>query len=360
MKRRSFLKKAGAGAAAALAATAVGAPAVHAGDRKIHWTAASAWGPNLQIFHDGIEMFCQKVKVMSRGQLEITIEPEARLKSASDIFQDVSQGRIQMGSGTPFYWSDNSAAFNWFGGIPFGMNAQMFNAWLYQGNGLKLMEELYGRYNLLPRVVGNTGIQMGGWFQKEIQTIEDFKEIKMRLPPLAGKVLSAFGVTAVPVPGALLPSALESGALDAAEFASPVHDFGLGLHKLAKFYYTPGWHEPGTPLDLFFYKKAYDSLPDHLKHIVDEVAASVNVRVLARFDGMNSDILNKMVRESGVALRIFPPPVLAQIKKRAFTVVENEANKDPLILKIHRDYRSFQSKTTVWGRMGEKLYWEML
>ncbi len=360
MERRSFLKKAGAGTAAAAAALTVGAPAVIASPKKIRWQATSFWNPKVRIMFDGIKIFCKNVKEMSDGQLEIKLFGGGELVPPFGAFDAVSKGTVQMGTGSPYFWAGKSTAFNWFGSIPFGMNAQSINAWFYEGNGQALMTELYDQFDLVPRVVGNSGVQMGGWYRKKINSLEDFKGLKMRIGSIAGKVMSEMGVTTVMVPPAEIFPSLERGVVDAAEFVGPVHDILLGLYKVAKYYYTPGWHEPGPVLDVFFNKKAYNDLPVHLQRILDIAAADINIKTLAAFDAQSGAALDKLVRDHQVDVQVYPDDVMKKIKEISTRVIEEEAQKDPFALKVHQDYKAFQAKTAVWGNMSEKVYWNTM
>lgn len=359
MERRTFLKKAGIGTAAAATALAVGAPAV-IGSTKVQWQATSFWGSKIKIMFDGITQFCQNVKEMSDGQFEIKLYGGGELVPPFGTFDAVSKGTIQMGSGSPYFWAGKSTAFNWFGSIPFGMNAQSINAWFYAGNGQALMNELYDKFDLVPRVVGNSGVQMGGWYSKKINSLEDFKGLKMRIGSIAGTVLSKMGVTTVMMPPAEIFPALERGVVDAAEFVGPVHDILLGLYKVAKYYYTPGWHEPGPVLDVFFNKKAYNDLPVHFQKILDIAAADINIKTLAAFDAQSGAALDTLVKEHGVNVEVYPADVMAKIKEISKQVIDEEAQKDPFAAKVHADYKAFQAKTAVWGNMSEKVYWNTM
>lgn len=360
MERRTFLKQATLGTAAVAASLTVGAPAVIASAKKYRWTATSFWNPKIKIMFDGIKDFCQNVKEMSDGQLEIKLYGGGELVPPFGAFDAVSQGTVQMGTGSPYFWAGKSTAFNWFGSIPFGMNAQSINAWFYEGNGMSLMTELYDQFNLVPRVVGNSGVQMGGWYRKKINSIDDFKGLKMRIGSIAGKVLSEVGVTTVMLPPAEIFPSLERGVVDAAEFVGPVHDILLGLYKVAPYYYTPGWHEPGPVLDIFFNKKAYGELPPHLQKILDVAAADINIKTLAAFDAQSGVALDKLVKDHGVQVEIYPDDVMEKLKAVSKEVVEAEAKKDPFATKVNEDYKAFQAKTGVWGKMSEKVYWNTM
>jgi TRAP-type mannitol/chloroaromatic compound transport system substrate-binding protein len=360
MKRRTFLKQAGVGTAVAATSLSIGAPAVIASDKKIRWQATSFWNPKVRIMFDGIKQFCENVKEMSDGQLEIKLYGGGELVPPFGAFDAVAKGTVQMGTGSPYFWAGKSTAFNWFGSIPFGMNAQSINAWFYEGNGMTLMTELYDRFDLVPRIVGNSGVQMGGWYRKKMNSLADFKGLKMRIGSIAGKVLSEVGVTTVMMPPAEIFPSLERGVVDAAEFVGPVHDILLGLYKVAKYYYTPGWHEPGPVLDIFFNKKAYTELPKHLQRILDIAAADINIRTLAAFDNQSGAALDKLVKEHGVQVQVYPDDVMQKLKAISKEVIEAEAQKDPFAAKVHADYIAFKAKTAVWGKMSEKVYWNTM
>ncbi len=360
MERRTFLKKAGIGTAAAAASLTVGAPAVMASGKKIRWQATTFWNPKVRIMFDGVRQFCENVKQMSDGQLEIKLYGGGELVPPFGAFDAVSKGTVQMGTGSPYFWAGKSTAFNWFGSIPFGMNAQSINAWFYEGNGLSLMTELYDQFNLVPKIIGNSGVQMGGWYRKKINSVDDFKGLKMRIGSIAGKVMSKVGVATVMMPPAEIFPSLERGVVDAAEFVGPVHDILLGLYKVAKYYYTPGWHEPGPVLDMFFNKKAYMDLPPHLQKILDIAAADINIKTLAKFDAQSAAALDTLVKEHGVNVEVYPEDVMKKMKEIAKDVVEEEAGKDPFALKVHKDYKAFQAQTAIWGNMSEKVYWNTM
>lgn len=360
MERREFLKTAGVGTVAAAASLTIGAPAVIASTKKIRWKATSFWNPKVRIMFDTIKDFCKNVEEMSDGQLEIKLYGGGELVPPGGAFDAVSKGTMQMGTGSPYFWAGKSTAFNWFGSIPFGMNAQTINAWFYEGNGMKLMTELYDQFNLVPRVVGNSGMQMGGWYNKKINSLEDFKGLKMRIGSIAGKVMQQVGVTTVFLPPSEIFPSLERGVVDAAEFVGPVHDILLGLYKVAPYYYTPGWHEPGPVLEVFFNKQAYNELPKHLQRILDVAAADINVRALAAFDARSGVALNTLVNEHNVKVEVYPADIIAKLKEISRDVIAEEAKKDPFAQKVHDDYMAFKKETSVWGKMSEKVYWNTM
>ncbi len=359
MERRTFLKQAGITTATAAAAITVGAPAVIASP-KIQWTATSFWNPKIKIMFDMAKAFCEEVKEMTDGQFEIKLYGGGELVPPPGAFDAVSKGTVQMGTGSPYFWAGKSTAFNWFGSIPFGMNAQCINSWFYSGNGQALMDELYGQFGLVGRIFGNSGMQMGGWYRKKINSLEDMKGLKMRIGSIAGKVLSEVGVTTVMVPPEEIFPALERGVVDAAEFVGPIHDILLGLYKVAKYYYTPGWHEPGPTLDIFFNKQAYEALPKHFQKVLDVAAASINIKTLAAFDAQSSTVLNTLIQDHKVEMQVYPDDVIQKLKEISKAVIEAEALKDPFAAKVHADYVAYQATTAGWGSMTEKVYWNKM
>jgi TRAP-type mannitol/chloroaromatic compound transport system substrate-binding protein len=308
MKRRSFLKKIGA-ASMAGAALAASAPSVIASEKKIMWRMVTSWSPGMPILQTSACDFAKRVKELSDGGLTIQVFAGGELIPPLGVFDAVSQGTVHCGHSASYYWAGKSVAAQWFTSVPFGLNSQGMNAWLYQGNGLKLWEETYAPFNLVPRPAGNTGMQMGGWFNKEINSLEDLKGLKMRIPGLGGKVIAKAGATVVLLAGGEIYTSLERGVIDATEWIGPAHDMRMGFHKVAKYYYSPGWHEPGSVLEITINRKAYDALPLDLKEVVDAAAAEQNVLMLAEFEKANAASLLKLKESGKIDIRFFPPDV---------------------------------------------------
>jgi len=233
----------------------------------------TTWPPKLPYLQTGADRFAERVKEISGGRLTIQVFAGGELVPPLGAFDAVTDGTVEMASGAAYYWAGKAPATQWFAAVPFGMNAQGMAAWFYGGDGLKLWEEVYAPFNLIPRPGGNTGVQMGGWFNKKIETIEDYKGLKMRIPGLGGKVVAKAGGTVVLTPGGEIFTNLERGVIDATEWVGPLHDLRMGFYKAAKYYYYPGWHEPGTTLEYIFNKKAYESLPKDLQMILDMASA---------------------------------------------------------------------------------------
>ncbi|MCF8041654.1 MAG: TRAP transporter substrate-binding protein [Desulfarculaceae bacterium] len=359
MKRRDFLKKAGAGAAAAAAATAISAPAVLA-KKKIKWKMVTTWPPKLPYLQTGAVRLAKRVKEMSGGQFDIKVYAAGELIPAFGSFEAVSNGTVQAGSGAAYYWAGKTPAAQWFAAVPFGLNAVGMAAWFWGGDGLKLWEETYAPFNLVPRPAGNTGVQMGGWFNKKIETINDFKGLKMRIPGLGGKVLAKAGGTVVLTPGGEIFTNLERGVIDATEWVGPLHDYIMGFYKVAKYYYYPGWHEPGTVLENFFNKKAYDALPKEYQTMLDMACAETYNWMLSGFNADNGAALEKLITKHNVNLVRFPADVLAQLRTMAYETLDEIAAKDKQAGKVHAAFKKFQKQVGVWGEVSEKAYYDVI
>lgn len=359
MKRREFLKKAGVGAAAAVAAGALKAPAVLA-QKKYRWKMVTTWPPKLPVLQDGCERLARRIEELSGGRIKIDVFAAGELVPPFGSFDAVSNGTVEVGSGASYYWAGKAPAAQWFAAVPFGLNAQGMAAWFHAGEGLKLWEEVYAPFNLIPRPGGSTGVQMGGWFNKKINTIKDYKGLKMRIPGLGGKVMAKAGGTVVLTPGGEIFTNLERGVIDATEWVGPLHDLRMGFYQAAKYYYYPGWHEPGTYLEYFFNKKAYDSLPKDLQHIIDSACMENEHWVLAQFEAQNGAALQTLITKHKVELIRFPDEVLNALRKLAAGVLEEEASKDAMSRKVHEAFKKFQKVIGTWGTISEKAYYDLI
>ncbi len=358
MERRRFLKGLGA---VALGSTVVSrATKAYSAEKRFVWRMVTSWPPNFPILQTGAERLAQRVGELSNGRLTIQVYAGKELVPPLGVFDAVSQGTVECGHSASYYWAGKSSAFQWFTSIPFGLNAQGMNTWLYQGNGLKLWQELYAQFNIVPRPAGNTGVQMGGWFNREINSLEDFKGLKMRMPGLGGKVLKKVGGTVVLLPAGEIYTSLERGVIDATEWVGPAHDLRMGFQKVAKYYYGPGWHEPGSVLEFIVNKKAHDALPDDLKAVLDVACAELNVQMLTEFEHENAKGLQTLMKEHKVKIKHFPPEVLKGLRKVAKETIEEEASKDKMAQKIHRDFSAFQEKMRPWANISEREYYNFI
>ncbi|MDG1474814.1 MAG: TRAP transporter substrate-binding protein, partial [Porticoccaceae bacterium] len=280
-------------------------------DQIFEWKLVTTWPKNYPGLGLAPENFSKKVAAMSNGRLQIKVFGAGQLVPAFEVFDAVSQGTAQVGHGASYYWTGKSKATAFFTSVPFGLNAQEMNGWLHYGGGLELWRELYDEFNLIPFAGGNTGVQMAGWFNREINSMEDIKGLKMRIPGLGGDVITRAGGVSVTISGGELYTAMQTGVIDALEWVSPYNDIALGFHQVAKYYYYPGWHEPGPTLELIINKDAYATLPDDLQAIVETAARAVNQDMLDEYTARNNEALISLVETHGVQLRKLPDEVIA-------------------------------------------------
>ena len=353
--RRSFLKKV-VTASAVTGSTLAGIAPAGAAGKRFNWKLVTTWPPNFPVFQDGVEMFARNVKAMSGGRLNIHVFAGGELIPPLQAFDAVSQGSVQMSHGAAYYWIGKIPAAAFFTAIPFGLNAQGMNAWLYGGDGLKLWREVYAPFNVIPLPMGNTGVQMGGWFRKEITGIADLKGLKMRIPGIGGKVIAKAGVNPVLLAGGEIYTALERGTIDATEWVGPYHDMRLGLYRAAKYYYYPGWHEPGPTLELAINKKAWEELPKDLQLVIETAAMASNLWMLSEFEARNLDALNTLKTKYKVRVSRFPDDVLKQLRRFAREVLDEEAKKDKTFARVLQAYTAFQQTNTAWRDISEAAY----
>ncbi|MGE0083753.1 MAG: TRAP transporter substrate-binding protein [Desulfococcaceae bacterium] len=359
MERREFLKKTGMAAAAAAVGTAVSAPAVHA-SKTYNWKMVTTWPPGMPVLQVGAERFAKRLEEVTGGRIKIQVFAGGELVPPLGVFDAVSDGTVECGSGAAYYWAGKVPAGQWFSSVPFGFNPQGINAWFYSGGGLKLWEEVYAPFNVVPRPQGNTGVQMGGWFRKEMKTIEDFKGLKMRIPGLGGKVVAKAGCAVTLLPAGEIFTSLERGVIDATEWVGPLHDLRMGFFKAAQYYYYPGWHEPGTCLEVIFNKKVYDSLEADLKAAIDAVAMETNFWSLCEFESGNGAALEELITQHKVNLVQFPDVLMADLKKLSIETLEEEAKKDPMSTKVHEAFKAFRKRLGLWGTVSEKSYYDTI
>lgn len=355
MKRRSFLKTAGV-ATAATAATAVASSAQATEGKVYKWKMVTTWPKNFPGLGTGANFLAEKITEMTNGQVQVKVYGAGELVPALESFDAVSSGTAQMGHGASYYWKGKSEATQFFAAVPFGLTASEMNSWLYYGGGMEIWTELYDQFNLIPAVAGNTGVQMGGWFNKEINSIDDLKGLKMRIPGLGGEVIKRLGGTPVTLPGGEIFTSLQSGAIDATEWVGPYNDLAFGLYKAAKYYYYPGWHEPGTALETFINKDAFNELPKHLQALVMDAARIANQDVFAEYNARNGDALNTLVTKHDVQLKKFPDEVLKQLRKVSDEVVAEVAKKDPLSQKAYDSYIQFRDESAKYVEVTERAY----
>jgi TRAP-type mannitol/chloroaromatic compound transport system substrate-binding protein len=316
----------------------------------------TTWPKNFPGMGTGANKLAELIGQMSAGRIEVKVYGAGELVPAFEVFDAVSRGTAEMGHGAAYYWKGKNEGAQFFASVPFGLTAQEMNGWLYHGGGMELWRELYAGVGLVPAAAVNTGVQMGGWFNKEINSLEDLKGLKMRIPGLGGEVLRRAGGTPVSLPGGEIFTALQSGNIDATEWIGPYNDLAFGLYKAAKYYYYPGWHEPGTTLEAMINKKAFDALSEDLQAIVLNACKAANLDVLAEYTARNPAALETLLNEDGVELRRFPDDVLLKLRELSQQVVAEIAEKDALSKKIYTSYQKFLTSAKPWSAISELAY----
>ncbi len=325
------------------------------------WKMVTTWPPNFPIFQEGVVQLAKDIETMSNGQLKIQVFAGGELVPPLQTFDAVSQGdTVQMGHGAAYYWAGKVPAAQFMSAVPFGMTAKGMNAWFYGGGGLELWRELYRPFNVIPFPAGNSGVQMGGWFNKKIESVADLKGLKMRIPGLGGKVLAKAGGTPILLAGGEIYTALERGTIDATEWVGPYHDQRLGLYRAAQYYYYPGWHEPGTTLELIVNSHAWEQLPAHLQKIIEVAARSTNQWMLSQFEALNIKALKELKEQHNVEVLAFPPEVLNELKRLTIATLAEEAQKNESFKKVYDAFQQFQTDHAVWNAISDDAYTKAL
>ena len=354
MKRRDFLKSAAVGAAAS--ATTVAAPAVIASsDKKIRWRMATSWPKAFDTIYGGAQTVADRVEAMTDGNFKIIPYAGGEIVGGLEVFDAVSQGTVQMGHTASYYYIGKNPAFAFDTCVPFGLNFRQQNAWLYNGGGIELMRKLFADFNIVNFPAGNTGAQMGGWFRKEVNTAEDLKGLKMRIPGLGGKVMSRLGATVQVLAGGDIYPALERGVIDATEWVGPYDDEKAGFYKVAKYFYYPGWWEPAPTLSLYVNQKAWDSLPKDYQEIVSTAAAQANLQMMVDYDSKNPQALRSLANK-GVELRQYSDDILKAAKKEATALYDELAAADAGYKEIYDNWSAFKADSDKWFGTSETAY----
>jgi TRAP-type mannitol/chloroaromatic compound transport system substrate-binding protein len=355
--RRRFIMKGATLVAAGAAAAVVEAPNVIA-QPKFQWRMSTTWTPALDVLQGSAQRLAKIIDDMSGGRLKIQVFAGGELMPAFGCFDATSQGTIESFMGAPYYWAGKEPAMQWFSAVPFSFNPQGMMTWYLHGDGLKLWEETYAAFGLVPRPGPSTGVQMAGWFRKKINSIADYKGLKMRIPGLGGKIVGAAGGTVVLTPGGEIYTALERGVIDSTEWVGPHDDMKLGLHNAARYYYYPGWHEPGTTAEFGFNKKAYDALPADLKAIIDWASQATQVHTLMEYESKNTAALHKLKTEFKTKVEIvnLSSDTLKALKKLSDQVIKEESEKTPQAKKVYASVKKFESQLHDWRLISEAAY----
>ena len=367
MDRRKFVSALGLGLGAAAlagcgqnesenkpAAGGDNAPAKAADNEVREWKLVTAWPKNYPGLGTGANRFAERVTAMSGGRLTIKVHGAGELVPAMGVFDAVRDGSAEMGHSASYYWKGKHPATPFFTAVPFGLTAQELNSWVNFGGGQELWDELYGEFGIKPLPCGNSGTQMAGWFRKEINSLEDIKGLKIRAPGLAGEVMQRIGATPVQMPGGEVFTSMQTGALDAADWVGPYNDLTFGLHKVAKYYYYPGWQEPGAMLELMINKEKWDALPEDLQAIVKSAAEAENQHIYDEFTARNAEALKQLVNEHGVELRRLPDEVLQALEKTSQEAVEDLVAGNDQARRIYESYRDFRDSVMPYIAVAEQ------
>lgn len=368
MKRRQLIRTTTYGAMAVTAtsltactqsATNTATPAnptdaIASGDLpKIDWQMATSWPAALDIILGGATTFAERVSAMSGGRFTITPRAAGEIAPPLEVLNVVSQGAVPCGHTAAYYYIGKSPVMGLATSVPFGLPPQQQNAWLYEGGGLTSLQELYAqKFNVIQFPAGNTGAQMGGWFRQEITSLNDLKGLKMRIPGLGGQVMSKLGVTVQTLPGGEIFQALQTGAIDAAEWVGPYDDEKLGLNKVAKFYYYPGWWEPGSTLEVQINLNEWNKLPQVYKDIVQTAAYEANMEMLSRYEARNNEALQRLV-SGGVELRQYSDDIMKAAQQAAFALYDEFSAKDPEFKAIYDNWREFRDRIYTWNNLNQ-------
>ena len=348
MQRRSFVH--GAGLAGVLAAGA--APALVQAQAQIRWRLASSFPKSLDTVFGASEVFAKKVGEMTGGKFQISVHAAGELMPAFGVVDGVQNATVEMAHTAPYYFFGKDPTFALGCAVPFGLNARQMQAWMYEGNGLKLMRDFYRGYNIVNFPGGNSGAQMAGWYRKEFKSLADLKGLKMRIGGFAGKVLERIGGVPQNIPAGEIYTSLEKGTIDAAEWIGPYDDLKLGLNKIAPFYAYPAWWEGGTGFDFYINSKAWDGLSAEYKNIVEAASAYAHVEMQARYDARNPQALKQLV-SGGTKLIRFPKDVMDAAFKESQALYSELSSSNPNWKKVYEDFAAFRRDQNLWFRFAE-------
>ncbi|MGN5538456.1 TRAP transporter substrate-binding protein [Alcaligenes sp. Lyrl_28] len=348
MERRAMLKLTGL---AGIVASGM-APALVKAQENLRWRLASSFPKNLDTIYGGGEVFAQKVRELSDGKFTISVYAGGELMPAMGVVDALEQNSVEAAHTAPYYFFGKNEAFALSCAIPFGMNSRQLTAWMYHGNGLKLTRDFYANYNIVNFPCGNSGVQMGGWFRKQINTPDDIRGLKIRIGGLPGKVIEKLGGIPQNIAGGEVYQALEKGVIDAAEWVGPYDDLRLGFHKVAPYYYYPGWWEGSVGLDLLVNKKAYEGLSQHYKDIVAAASTYAHLDMQAKYDARNPGALKELVGQ-GAKVLPFSKEVLDASFKASEQLYAELSESNPQWRTIYADYRAFQKDELLWFRFAE-------
>ena len=350
MKRRTFIT----GAAAGTAASTLAAPAI--GQGRVEWRMVTLWPRNFPGLGTGSQRIADAVAAMSDGRLTVKIYGAGELVPAYEAFDAVRDGTAECMHEAPYIWTAKHPASAFFCSVPGGLTPEEHDSWIYHGGGQALWDELYGAFGLRSFLAGNSGTNMGGWYNREINTPDDFAGLRMRIPGLGAEVLNRLGATTVNLSGGEIQQALQTGLIDAAEWIAPYADLAFGLHKAAKYYYGPGVHEPGPANSLTVNIEAYDALPSDLQAVLRQAAGTETTRLPAEMRYGNAQALEALRTKYNVDIRHFPDPVLRRLLEISHEVVAEVSAYDDLSARIYQSWSTFRAQAVAMAPYGSHGY----
>ncbi|WP_103028645.1 TRAP transporter substrate-binding protein [Salinibacter altiplanensis] len=363
MERRDFARKALLGAAGAGLLTGCGDGESSASDGapnvqtnpQVRWRLASSFSRSLDTIYGAAEVLSERLKALTDGNFEILTYPGGELVPPLEVLGSVRNRTVEMGHSASYYFIGKNPALAFDCTVPFGLTARQYNAWVYSGGGMDLLRDLFADFNILNLPGGNTGTQMGGWFNVEVGSLSDMNGLKMRIPGMGGSVMSEMGVNTQVLPSGEIYPSLERGAIDAAEWVGPYDDEKLGFQEVAQYYYYPGWWEPGPALTFYVNRDAYDELPTQYQEALKTAAAEANVRMMAQYDHKNPAALDRLLDE-GTTLRRFPDEVMGRAQEITTQILEDNASGNGQYRKIYEAYKDAREDAYRWFGTAEMGY----
>jgi len=324
---------------------------------EINWQMATSWPVALDTIFGGAQTLAERVTKMTGGKFTIEARAAGELAPGLEVLNVVEQGAVPIGHTASYYYVGKSPVTAFGTAVPFGLTSRQQNGWLYEGGGLELLQQAYAdKFGVIQFPAGNTGVQMGGWFNKEIKSVADMEGLKMRIPGLGGQVMDRLGVTVQVLPGGEIFQALQTGAIDAAEWVGPYDDAKLGFHKVTSFYYYPGWWEPGPSLEVQINLAEWNKLPEVYQEILKTAAYEANMTMMARYDAKNPAALKQLLSESDVQLAPFPDDVMAASEEAAFELLDEFAKDDDVFASILKEWNAFREGIQEWHGYAETAY----
>lgn len=319
---------------------------------SLRWRMVTSWPKSLDTIFGGAETLCRRVREMTGGKFDIEPYAAGEIVPGLGVLDAVQNGTVECGHTASYYYIGKNPALAFGTTLPFGLTAQQQNAWFYHGGGIETMHKIYADFNIVSFPAGNTGAQMGGWFKRQINSVEELKGLKMRIPGLGGKIMSRLGVNVQVLPGGEIFLALERGAIDAAEWVGPYDDLKLGLHQAASYYYYPGWWEPGATLEVQVNKTEWEKLPQEYQEIFQTAAIEANVNMLAQYDALNREALQTLFAQ-GTQLVPYSPQILQAAQKAALELYAEQESQDATFKEVYQQWNQFREQITAWNQINE-------